>query len=67
MKLHLELLNHFNCDRCGYWWSIASVRFELANQVYCPWCGYQNTVSEIDDKGNVIFFNDISKGESHGN
>lgn len=63
MKLHLEILNHFSCDKCEYWWSIASVRFELGNQVYCPWCGHQNIVSEIDEKGNVNSFNDALGGE----
>lgn len=63
MKLHLEILNHFSCDNCGYWWSIASVRLELGSKVYCPWCGHQNIVSEIDDKGNVNSFDDVLRGQ----
>lgn len=55
MKLNQEILNHFSCDRCKYWWSIASTKFELGQKVYCPWCGEQNIISEIDAQNNVDY------------
>lgn len=55
MKLTREILNHFSCDQCRYWWSVASVKFELGNRLYCPTCGHQNTITRIDESGNVEF------------
>lgn len=54
MELNREILNHFNCDKCQQWWSIASADFPLGHKLYCPWCGYENIIDEINSDGNVV-------------
>lgn len=55
MKVYKEILNHFACDECRRWWSIASVSFDVGQAVHCPWCGDQNTISEVSSSDNLKF------------
>jgi hypothetical protein len=55
MKVNQEIVNHFSCDRCRYWWSIANVSFKLGQTIHCPWCGYENTISEIIGSENLDY------------
>ncbi len=48
MRVALEFLYHFCCDRCQRWWSQADVDPQLGDQLYCPYCGVQNFVERID-------------------
>ncbi|MEE3717451.1 hypothetical protein V2H45_11875 [Tumidithrix elongata RA019] len=47
MKVSLEFLYHFRCDRCTQWWSRADIEPQLGEIVYCPYCGHENTVEGI--------------------
>lgn len=47
MKVSLEFLYHFRCDRCNQWWSIADIEPKIGNSIHCPHCGYLNTVELI--------------------
>ncbi|MEM9152261.1 MAG: hypothetical protein AAGB19_17640 [Cyanobacteria bacterium P01_F01_bin.3] len=49
MKVSLELLFHFSCDRCSKWWTIADFEWNQA-KVTCPHCG---KVHEMPDKPTV--------------
>jgi hypothetical protein len=48
MRVALEFLYHFCCDRCLRWWSQADVDPQPGDQLYCPYCGFQNCIEHID-------------------
>ena len=54
MKIYLELLYHFTCDKCQAWWSIGSRKFHIGVELICPFCGHVNFVDEIDESGNSL-------------
>ncbi|MEM8715979.1 MAG: hypothetical protein AAF268_03325 [Cyanobacteria bacterium P01_A01_bin.3] len=47
MKVALEYLYHFRCDRCRAWWSQADIDPKPGDQFRCPRCGELNTVDVI--------------------
>ncbi|AFY69524.1 hypothetical protein Pse7367_1229 [Thalassoporum mexicanum PCC 7367] len=53
MKVSLEFLYHFRCDRCDNWWSRADIEPKPGDRVYCPQCGSVNTVEEIQTFRNA--------------
>ncbi|MEN9226348.1 MAG: hypothetical protein Q6L60_06580 [Thermostichus sp. HHBFW_bins_43] len=56
MRVALEFLYHFCCDRCQRWWSQADVDPRPGEQLYCPYCGFQNVIERIDT------FRDAARG-----
>ena len=46
MKVSLELLYHFNCDRCSKWWTVADITPLAGAIVWCPHCGFEGRVPE---------------------
>ncbi|PIK97101.1 hypothetical protein [Synechococcus sp. 63AY4M1] len=48
MRVALQFLYHFCCDRCRRWWR--------GDRLYCPYCGYHNCVERIDT------FRDAARG-----
>ncbi|MGF1576953.1 MAG: hypothetical protein ACFCU9_13645 [Cyanophyceae cyanobacterium] len=48
MKVSLEYLYHFQCDRCSRWWSQADLEPQPGDQLFCPQCGHLNIVERID-------------------
>lgn len=55
MKLNIELLNHFSCDFCQSWWSIASLHFHICQTITCPYCSKENKITEISGIGNLEY------------
>ncbi|MFS8872015.1 hypothetical protein NW870_03085 [Synechococcus sp. R50.1] len=53
MRVALEFLYHFCCDRCRRWWSQADVEPQPGDRLYCPYCGHQNCVERIDTFRNA--------------
>jgi DNA-directed RNA polymerase subunit RPC12/RpoP len=53
MKVSLEFLYHFRCDRCEQWWSRADIEPEIGETVHCPYCGYVNQVEGIQTFRNA--------------
>jgi len=53
MKVSLEFLYHFHCDRCHKWWSRADIEPQIGEQVYCPYCGHINTVEAVQTFRNA--------------
>ncbi|AFY74012.1 hypothetical protein Syn7502_01983 [Synechococcus sp. PCC 7502] len=47
MKVSLEFLYHFRCDRCDQWWSIADIKPQVGSEMSCPHCGHLNLVESI--------------------
>jgi hypothetical protein len=47
MKVSLESLYHFNCDRCRKWWSCADIKPVIGAEMHCPHCGKVNIVESI--------------------
>jgi len=47
MKVSLEYLYHFRCDRCQQWWSRADIEPQIGEHIYCPYCGHTNTVEQV--------------------
>ena len=47
MKVALEYLYHFRCDRCRAWWSQADIDPQPGDKFHCPRCGELNTVDVI--------------------
>lgn len=39
VKISKELLIHFQCEKCGKWWSVSEAPIEEKNVWWCPWCG----------------------------
>ncbi|MFS8881733.1 hypothetical protein [Synechococcus sp. H55.11] len=56
MRVALEFLYHFCCDRCRRWWSQADVEPQPGDRLYCPYCGFQNCIEGIDT------FRDAARG-----
>jgi hypothetical protein len=49
MKVHLEHLFHFRCDRDeSHYWSVADKRPWSGQTVYCPHCGHPNTIEGVE-------------------
>ncbi|MEO0434544.1 MAG: hypothetical protein AAF151_22905 [Cyanobacteria bacterium J06656_5] len=46
MKVSIEHLYHFSCDRCQKWWAIGDFPWGSQSSLWCPWCGYENTLPE---------------------
>lgn len=46
MKVSVEHLYHFNCDRCQKWWSIGDFPWGSQSSLWCPWCGHENELPE---------------------
>jgi predicted RNA-binding Zn-ribbon protein involved in translation (DUF1610 family) len=44
-KRAIEELNHFNCGKCGKWWTIGDAP-KSKKVWYCPWCGKENIYDE---------------------
>ena len=53
MKVSLEFLYHFHCDRCRKWWSRADIEPQIGEKVYCPYCGHINTVEAVQTFRNA--------------
>ncbi|HEY9610643.1 hypothetical protein [Allocoleopsis sp.] len=53
MKANQELLHHFSCDQCKYWWAVGSKSFEVGQFLYCTNCGYLNRIDAIDTSRNT--------------
>jgi DNA-directed RNA polymerase subunit RPC12/RpoP len=53
MKVSLEFLYHFCCDRCKIWWSRADIEPQVDEKVYCPNCGHINIVEAIQTFRNA--------------
>ncbi len=47
MKVSLEYLYHFRCDRCSQWWTIADIEPQIGKDMTCPHCNYLNIVESI--------------------
>lgn len=47
MKVSLEHLYHYLCDRCEKWWTCANIKPAIGKEVYCPHCGNVNIVEAI--------------------
>lgn len=61
MKLSTELLNHFLCDFCQCWWSIASLNFHICQTINCPYCGKENKITEISGFGNLEYSSHLNQ------
>ena len=46
MKVSIEHLYHFSCDRCQKWWAIGDFPWGSQSSMWCPWCGYENRLPE---------------------
>lgn len=47
LKLSIELLYHYQCDRCHKWWSVADITPTPNTIVYCPHCGSKHVVPSL--------------------
>ena len=54
MKVALEYLYHFRCDRCNAWWSQADIEPKEGDRFYCPRCGELNIVETIQTFKNSV-------------
>lgn len=52
MKVSLEHIYHYRCDRCDKWWSIADVQPTIGAISHCPHCGHKNVVEKIQSHQN---------------
>lgn len=43
----VEILFHFNCYRCGKWWSIGDCPKDVLTQTICPHCGAIGGTEEV--------------------
>jgi predicted RNA-binding Zn-ribbon protein involved in translation (DUF1610 family) len=35
-----ETINHYSCNKCNGWWSIASIEHDWTpKKLFCPYCG----------------------------
>ncbi len=48
MRVSVELLYHYCCDRCRRWWSCGDIQPYEGKLIYCPHCGQENTVEGVD-------------------
>jgi hypothetical protein len=48
-KRSLERLAHFNCGKCGGWWSIGDA--PVGRAYCCPWCGKWQQFSDTPTPG----------------
>lgn len=46
--ISIEKLSHFNCSKCGGWWTIGDAKINI--EYYCPWCGYYELHKKKDNK-----------------
>lgn len=53
MKVYLEHLYHFNCDRCQGWWSIGDFKYRPGFSIFCPHCNAEHTLPK-GVKGNRL-------------
>lgn len=47
MRVSLEFLYHFCCDRCSRWFSRADIEPQIGEKLYCPSCGHLNKVEIV--------------------
>lgn len=47
-QVSTEILSHFNCSRCGKWWSIGDYKPD-GKGLFCPWCGTHDSVEDHTD------------------
>jgi endogenous inhibitor of DNA gyrase (YacG/DUF329 family) len=48
MKVSLEYLYHFCCDRCKKWWTCTDIKTPIGKTVYCPRCQVANKVESVE-------------------
>jgi len=44
--VHTETLYHFNCERCGAWWTVGD--WQESTHCFCPQCGTRLEVLRVD-------------------